>query len=496
MYFIHHTYMPRKLPIPSTQKNIILNPMGFCICLPELLKLFLSVAPLVKTHKKSSVQKDKSKALPKSRKRSKKKPRKKQDSGRIYSSLITLWGMVLQRLLGGASQEQIVSLFMEGNADALRPGKKPSKRIKSGKNVSFCKARQRLPLELIRNVFAALVQVVFKKISNSDWKGWNVLFFDGSTLRMHPQGNIGEKFKPHRGKHQSHWSLMRVVVGFCVRTGLAVCSSCGSTSLSEPAMVASLIFATKLKTLFIGDSAYGIFSIVQAARHVHGGALVAMTQSRAKKLAGIKLMPGMDLDVVWEHSQKDKLHKDCSDAPIKGRLIVVTVHPPERRSVTLYLFTTLTDRELYSVKEIVALYGLRWHVELNLRNLKDSMKLGFLTCKSAEMAEKEWFAGLIAYNIVRSIMLAAAHKTLIDPLELSFASSKRHVERILTKLGAGESINVSKELSKVASCRLPRRKKDRPSEPRLKRHVRETFGPLRGSRAAARQKLNQSAPKC
>ena len=89
-------------------------------------------------------------------------------------------------------------------------------------------------------------------------------------------------------------------------------------------------------------------------------------------------MPGMDLDVEWEHSKKDKLHKDCSNAPIKGRLIVVKVRPSHKKTVTLYLFTTLTDRELYSVEEIVALYGLRWHVELNLRHLKTSMKMGFL----------------------------------------------------------------------------------------------------------------------
>ena len=61
------------------------------------------------------------------------------------------------------------------------------------------------------------------------------------------------------------------------------------------------------------------------------------------------------------------------------------------------------------------LYGLRWHIELNLRYLKTQMRLTQLECKSAAMAEKEWVAGLLAYNLIRAAMLCgllAAHALL------------------------------------------------------------------------------------
>ncbi len=53
----------------------------------------------------------------------------------------------------------------------------------------------------------------------------------------------------------------------------------------------------------------------------------------------------------------------------------------------LYLFTTLVDPKI-TARELAEFYGLRWQVELNLRYVKTQLHLGFLECKSAEMARK------------------------------------------------------------------------------------------------------------
>jgi IS4 transposase len=45
----------------------------------------------------------------------------------------------------------------------------------------------------------------------------------------------------------------------------------------------------------------------------------------------------------------------------------VEVQRPGFRTQTLYLFTTLTDVAQYSAADLLALYGVRWHAELNLR---------------------------------------------------------------------------------------------------------------------------------
>jgi hypothetical protein len=162
----------------------------------------------------------------------------------------------------------------------------------------------------------------------------------------------------------------------------------------------------------------------------------------------------------------------------------------------LYLFTTLTDDAQYLVDELVQLYGLRWHMELNLRHLKTQMRLVQLECKSAGMAQKEWLAGLMAYNLIRAAMLCAAVHKGICPLTLSFSLSRRHLESWLALWGAsaGGARSWRKLLALLGRARLPPRRKARPAEPRAQRHLRQPYPPLIGSRRKARQ-LMQKAEK-
>jgi len=468
--------MPRTLLLPAQLPQLFAAPLGARLDLRQLLKLFirLGAAP--------------GRALPLGRKRA--------FYQRVFCPLVTLWGMVLQRLLADPTLENVVVHFAHGTADALRPGKKPlSQKIKSNKTASFSDARQRLPLEVLQEVFTQLPARLGPKITGRDWQGWNVLLLDGSTVRLPPRGDIPRCFKPHANQRPGHWCLLRVVAGFCLRSGLAVACALGSLDQSEQLLACGLILAAQAKTLVVGDRNFGIFRILQTARQAQAQVLVRLTRARAFRLVGRKLVSGLDRQVLWSHTQHDQLQPGCADQPVAGRLLVCRIHRPGFRPLDLYLFTTLVDGQRYSVRELVALYGLRWHVELNLRYLKTQMNLGFLNCQSAAMAQKEWYAGLIAYNLIRAMMLLAATKKLLDPLALSFSSAAREIRKTLMEWAQGQTMDWPRVLHTIAQCRLPTRKKPRPNEPRLIRHVREKFGPLRGSRHAARTKLKQCPPK-
>lgn len=178
-------------------------------------------------------------------------------------------------------------------------------------------------------------------------------------------------------------------------------------------------------------------------------------------------------------------------------MLVVALRRKGYRSQTLYLFTSLTDPVDYPVSALVELYGLRWHIELNLRYLKTQMRLVQLECKSAQMAQKEWLAGLMAYNVIRAAMLCAALRRQISPLGLSFSLSRRHLEHWLALFGSGgaRARDWRRLLDLIGRARLPRRRKARPPEPRAQRHLRQPYPPLIGSRKKARQQL-KTAPKC
>jgi len=82
----------------------------------------------------------------------------------------------------------------------------------------------------------------------------------------------------------------------------------------------------------------------------------------------------------------------------------------------LYLFTTLT----ISADEVVALYGKRWNVESDLRGLKQTARLRRIAVHSVEMMEKELLAAVLAYNLVRAVMVMAARKAGLHTRQLSF----------------------------------------------------------------------------
>jgi len=288
-----------------------------------------------------------------------------------------------------------------------------------------------------------------------------------------------------------------VAVSFCCFSGAALDCALGSTHLSEQALGCEIILRTLGRCLFLGDRNFGVFRVLQAARHNQQEALVRLTEVRAAKLLGRALRCG-DHAVTWIPSRHDQLEPGLSQDPIQGRLIVLRLQPPGSRPQWLYLFTTLQDAIQYPQKELVRLYGLRWHIELDLRYVKTQMEAVQLEAHSANMARKEWLATLLAYNLVRAAMLCAALPQGIPPLTISFSDSRRRLEYWLRDLGrtpATVQASWERTLAEISQCRLPRRRRPRPNEPRAQRHLRESFPPLVGSRAQARKKLQRHAGK-
>lgn len=72
------------------------------------------------------------------------------------------------------------------------------------------------------------------------------------------------------------------------------------------------------------------------------------------------------------------------------------------------LIRSLGDAKEVSKADLDALYLCRWHVELELRSIKQGMKIDILRCKTADLVRKEVAVHLLAYNPVRAVMAQAA----------------------------------------------------------------------------------------
>lgn len=93
---------------------------------------------------------------------------------------------------------------------------------------------------------------------------------------------------------------------------------------------------------------------------------------------------------------------------------------PGFRTKNQVIVTTLIDEKNITSDDLCALYSLRWFVELNLRSVKAVMRMDILRGKTPEMVRKEIWAHILAYNLVRKVMLQAAVLYQRNPREMSF----------------------------------------------------------------------------
>jgi putative transposase len=422
---------------------------------------------------------------------------------RAFTPLITLWYFLFQRLAQNPHLSHVVQDARDGGADRLSPkGKRLSQQLSSEATTSFSDARQRLPLDILYQCLKHIAQCVGDTFQTTVWLGHKVALTDGSTLRMRPLGNMAEHFPPHRPgncKKPPYWCVSRVVGMFCLATGVVLDTVMDKLTTSEQALCSQLLLQSQswVDWVLVTDRNFGVYSVARSAQQARAHLLSRMTQARAAKmarLAGVPLAPGLDVRVTWNPGKHDRCPEGLSREPVEGRLVVIAVRRAGR-SLTLYLFTTLLDRKKYTPQALAQLYGQRWKVELYFRYVKTQMDLGFLECCSAEMARKEWLAGLAAYNLIRYTMAAAAALAQLPVQVLSFSRARELLLAWLQRASFRRPTQRSWKilLTRIAKAQLPKRKKPRPAEPRAIRGFAKDFPKLEGSRADARKNL---APVC
>jgi len=426
----------------------------------------------------------------------------KEFYARAFTPLVTLWYLIFQRLSPNHHLSHVVEDALAGGADRLSPrGKRLSSQLRSQATTSFSDARQRLPLELCRQTLWHTATQTTACLQITKSFGLSVGLIDGSTCRLRPFGDIPEQFPAHRPgncKKAPYWCLVRIVGILCLATGVVLDCAMDAPKISEQVLSALLLGRRSWQGwLFLADRNFGVYSVARATVAAHAHGLFRLTQVRAAKLArtaGLKLAPGLDARLSWSPSPRDHCPAGLTPTPVEGRLIVARVERRGYRSLTFYLFTTLPDQLQCPADQLLKLYGQRWKIELCFRYIKSQMDLGFLECHSAEMMRKEWLAGLIAYNLIRWTMAAAAALAQVPVQWLSFSRTRELLVGWLCRTALRRrTVNSWHQLlTRISKARLPKRRKPRPPEPRAVRAFQKDVAKLVGSRAAARNKLCQA----
>jgi hypothetical protein len=412
---------------------------------------------------------------------------------RLLPPLLIMWGFMYQRLNADHSCDAAWS-YLSSEAVQQRFGIRSARTQPLSESTSaYVQARQRLPLAVAQKALRESADRVSEQAgAGGRWHGYRVNLFDGSTILLSAAPALVAHYGTYRNQHGSlHWPLMRLVAGFDFFSGAANGVAEGPYALSEHPLAVELISALGAGWLHLGDRYLGVYHILQAVSAAESEALLRLNQRTARCLAGQALESGDDLDVVWNRERYDQVEADLPTPEVPGRLIYVRLEKTGFRPIDLYLFTTLTDRQAFPLEELVALYGQRWNVELDLRHIKATLQMERLDGHSVDIVRKELILGLLAYNLLRGLMTHAALQAGQLPCQLSLAQcwrrtldacrgvrphpSPAEVEHVLTVL-----------LARLGRCRLPKRKRER-FEPRAVWGRPQVYPRIQDSREKARQ---------
>lgn len=387
----------------------------------------------------------------------------------IYTPRVVMWMMMQQRLDARGTLQSTVAQLALGRFDPLLSQCKRTQEKKIGLGTGgYCQARQNLPKMLMERAVEEIVQRLRNHLTERlPQLDRPVYVIDGSSLQLDPHPELSRAYPPARNSRRpSHWPVLRFVVLHDVMTGLAE-EPCwgpmyGPEAVSEQALAERAMDRLPPGAVLIADRNFGIFAIAHSARQKGQDVVVRMTQPRAKRLVGQQISRPGAYAVEWKPSDRErKKYGLRPEDVVEGRLIAWRIGRGKSKQ-WLYLFTTL----LLTPEEVVEIYGKRWHIETDLRSLKQTVRLNHLSVKSVDMMEKELLAAVLAYNLVRAVMCLAARKAGIPSRQLSFTYAYNLVQDGIAGVLAGATLEIQVErmdrlVDLVARCKLPKRKKRR-----------------------------------
>ncbi len=115
------------------------------------------------------------------------------------------------------------------------------------------------------------------------------------------------------------------------------------------------------------------------------------------------------------------------------KTIPKTVELRELRIKHKTIVTTLMKPVEHSKISISELYQSRWNIEVDFRNLKTTMGMSELSCKSPEMCEKEIWIYFLANNIIRILMAQTATKFKLKIRSISYKNTLQIWNSICSK---------------------------------------------------------------
>lgn len=343
--------------------------------------------------------------------------------------------------------------------DIMLPGKKPLVAPSA-----LVQARQRLGAEAVKQVFLAMAEKSYQSNKFETWGGLNILAVDGVVWRTTDTPENHETFKAQSNSHSENiFPKIRMVCHMEVTSHQLINSTFSDYRTNEMALAEDLIKGTPDNSLTIFDKGY--YSL---------GLLNRWHQAGEQRHWMIPARKDLNYEVIQRFNPHDckirltttpQSRKKFEELPdtLEARLVTKVINGKAYR-----ILTSMVDPMRFVSDEIVELYCYRWEIELGFREMKQTLLNSKYTLRSKrpDMIEQELWGILLAYNLIRIAMTAAASKLdSVQPNQLSFASCSMAVTQFFATIPLTSPGNIPKHysllLEQLSYFKLPPKREDR-----------------------------------
>ena len=310
----------------------------------------------------------------------------------------------------------------------------------SGEPGAYSQARHQLPETVYQEISSSIRDRLGVQAADGRWCNREVCIVDGSSVSMPDEPELQAAFpQPVGQKYGCGFPVARLLAQFSWASGALMEVVIDSLKVGELTMYRRIFDRVPSAAVVLGDRHFGSYYDLAQLRARGLDGVFRLHQRRPRGFrSGTRLGPDDHL-ITWTKPKVLPRGIDAQEwsripATLTVRHVRRSVGAPGFRSRCVNVVTTLLDPQTYPAEKLVALYGDRWMVELNLRSMKTTLRMDVLKCKSVAMIRKELLMYQIAYNLVRTLMWQAAVRHEGDVRRLSFAGTQQRIAAMLPYL--------------------------------------------------------------
>jgi len=341
---------------------------------------------------------------------------------------------------------------------------------------AYVQARQRLPRERLEKALRATAQAADHRAGcGGQLQGRPVKVVDGSSTQLADTVKNQKRYpQPASQKPGCGFPVLKFVVLFSLTSGSILNVLWDRLRHHDLRLRRGLWEELKKGDILLGDRAFGEYTTLASLPQQGVDVVARLHQRRKVDFRKAQRLSKNDGLFVWTKGcQQSEILSASEWALLPAQITVrilrfgATIRGFRARRITLV--TTLLDAERFPAQALAALYARRWRLELCLRDLKTTMGLQALRCKTPDMAEKELLAYLVAHNLIRCVMAEAVARQPVDLERVSFKGSVDALRQYSAAIAQARSQKLRRQLWEDLLRNLTRDLvRDRPhrSEPR------------------------------